>query len=141
MKKIGKTIPLCLCTALLFAMAACGRGLATQDIKDVNFVPGGATILEATPAYLILEARDAKLEDVIEHYRWALLLVEAQEITLEDTVENYWSYSGFYIGDSGDERTVTISLRDIGGNIQILVSFVDEMKNAGTTADATPGCG
>jgi len=125
MKKI---IPLCLCAVLMLTLASC-RGVAQQDLKNINFIPDIATIQEQTPGHIFMEAEGATLEQVIQYYELAILYAGARELARDDTQEGFWSYTGIYEERSTHEnRRLRITLRDMGEKITILVTYLDEMR-------------
>ena len=118
-----KFLVLCLCAALLFTLASC-RDVAEKPFGDVQFIPGAATVIEQSPGHIVMEIADVAFEDVIRFYELAILTAGAQEITRDSTDDGFWSYTGVY----GENRVLQITMRDGAEKVQILIGFVDEMK-------------
>lgn len=122
-KALKKILPLCLCAALLFGLASC-REVAEKPFQDINFIPDYADVKEETAGYILMEVQGYTLEQVIQFYELAILYAGSQQLARDDTQDGYWSYTGTY----GEGRTLRITLRDTGEQIQILVGYLEEMQ-------------
>ena len=119
MKKI---LPLCLCAALLIALASC-RGVADKPFSVNMFIPGYATVSEQTPVYVAMDTKNnsVTIEQAIDFYKDALSQIGAQQTSLEEH-ESAWMYEGVYAG----EKRITVSIRRTEDYVNIFVSFMDE---------------
>jgi len=119
MKRI---IPLCLCAAMLFCLAAC-RGVAEKPFDEHYFIPHEAIVLEQSEAHVILEIPGVTLRQAVEYYELALAFVGSEQIRLNDTDEDFWDYTGTY----GEKHVVRITMRVMEGKIRVLVNYLDEL--------------
>jgi len=118
-----RKISLCLCAALLFALASC-RGVAERPFKVSDFIPEGATVTDQSAGHAVVELPGVTLQRAVQYYELALAFVGSQQIRLDDADENFWDYTGTY----GEKHVVRITMRASEGTVRVLVNYLDEIR-------------